>query len=164
VSDPSVRFEEIDSAVLQRIQEALQRQDPGGSKLEVFADGVMRRGNRLYVPVHPVGQPSTMFSFFHAVASAEVELRDQGLDVQLTPEYPQPYVVVANISGEHSPYIFLSKEGAEYDNLAELLGRDPSWTRQFVTIEGYPYEGPEDLATALREALYEHPEAKRLNI
>ena len=130
--------------------------------MEIVADGAMKRGDRLYVPVRPKGQPPTMFSFMHAVAGAEVELRDEGLDIILTPEYRQKYVVVARIAGEPAPFIYFSQDEAQLGDLARLLGRDLAGATGSVTFEDYPFDGPEDQDVAWREALNEHPTAKIL--
>jgi len=162
MSDQQAQFAEISPIVSQRIIEALHHHQAETGPLEMVTDGAMRRGTRLYVPVRPKEQPPTMFSFMHAVASAELELRDGGLDIQLTPEFRQRYVVVANLAGDRTPYIYLSEEGAEYDDLARLLGKGATWERQTAIIEGYPFDGPDDRESAWQEALKEHPTAKAL--
>jgi hypothetical protein len=162
MSDQLAQFADISPSVSQRILEVLQHHQAEAGPLEMVADGAMRRGTRLYVPVRPEEQPPTMFSFMHAVASAELELRDGGLDIQLTPEFRQRYVVVATVAGDLTPYIYLSEEGAEYDDLERLLAKESGWGRDAVMIEGYPFDGPEDQESAWQEALAEHAAAKVL--
>jgi hypothetical protein len=154
---------DLDSAVLKSIQDALHHFDHETGPLQVLSEGVRKKGNRLYVPIRPERHPPTMFSFLYAIAGAEVELRDAGLDVQLTPEYAQPYVVVAQIRGDPKRYIYFSQEGQEYDDLAKLLGREVKWSKETVMIEGYPFDGPEDRDKALQEALTEYPNSTVLN-
>lgn len=163
MSDQLVHFTDISPSVSQRILEALQHHEAESGPLEVVADGAMLRGTRLYVPIRPVKHPPTMFSFMHAVAGAEVELRDGGLDIQLTPEFRQPLVVVAKVPGDETPYIYLSEEGAEYDDLSRLLAKEPTLGPETATVEGYPFDGPEDEELARKEALTEHPTAKTLS-
>jgi len=163
MSDQQAQFAEISPSLSQRILEALNHHGAESGPLEMVADGAMMRGNRIYVPVRPIRAPSTVFSFMHAVASAEVELRDGGIDIRLTPDFRQPFVVVAQIGGEQTPYIYLSEEGNEYDDLARLLGKGPTLRRETVAIEGYPFDGEDDRESAWNEAMAEHPTAKVLS-
>lgn len=162
MSDQLAQFVEINPSVSQRIMEALRHHDSESGPLEMVASGAMLKGARLYVPVRPIKHPPTVFSLMHAVAGAEVELRDGGLDIHLTPEFRQPFVVVANVAGDPSPYIYISEEGSEYADLARFLGRGPALGPETVMIEGYPFDGPEDRESAWQEASSEHPTAHAL--
>jgi hypothetical protein len=163
VNGSSVSFVSLDAATLSRVQGALRRIEPvAGAPLEIVVDAIMIRGDRYYVPVRPKDEPKSMFSFFEAVAGAEVQLRSEGLDIQLTPEYAQPYVVAASFGTRDQDYLYLSREGEEYGDLGRLLGVNLPVPGEHIMIEGFPYDGQEDRERAIREARSEHPNATLL--
>jgi hypothetical protein len=123
MSEQYANVEKLSPNLRSQILKAFQHFESEPGEL-VVANEATRRGGRLYVPVRSVNTPPTMFSFYHALAGAEVELRDSGLDIELTPEYRQQFVVVAHVQGHETPFIYVSEEGNEYDELAKLLERD----------------------------------------
>ncbi len=122
---------DLDPSTLEQVRLSLSRFRSEVGELEIVAERASRRGNRVYIPVRSIVQPPTMFSLLYAVAGAEVELRDLGLDVELLPEYRQSYIVVAQVSGQPSEYIYESAEGREYDDFSALTGRSPYADWQF---------------------------------
>jgi hypothetical protein len=163
MSEHRGQTEEITPDLSQKIVRALQHYKVEAGELEIAEHRAVRRGQRLYVRVRPANEPPAMYAFYHAVAGAEIEVRDQGLDIELTPEYRQKFIVVAELAGDSSRYIYESQEGAEYDDLAKLLGFGPAWDGREAKIEGYPFEDGDERESALREASKEYPEAKRLS-
>lgn len=162
MSDSSVTFAPLDEATLRRVADALHEHEAESGPMEIDEEGIMARGDRHYVPVRPKDQPKSIFSFFEAVAGAEVQLRNEGIDVLLTPEYPQPYVVVAEITATNAKYLYLSRDGDEYEDLGRLLGIILPTPGSDVEIEGFPYDGPEDRERATEEVRAEHPTATLL--
>lgn len=128
-------------------------------ELTLNKEGVMRRGNVIYIPVKPGVYPSRLFAFLDALSQAEMDLRDEGLDVRLTPEVRQRMVYVANVPGD-GEYVFISTDGDEYEELERALGREvPSGT----SFEGVPFDGEEE-DEVKHEVLVQHPDARRIGL
>jgi|GEM_PF-4368404 len=127
--------------------------------MDAVWDDATIHGDRIYLPIRWKTRPRTRFEFVYAISGAEVELRDEGIDIELVPEYRQAYIVVAHVHGEPEPFMFESEEGREYDDLATLTGHKVIPGKE-INIEGYPFDNPAEKEIALREAQAEYPNAK----
>ncbi len=78
-----------EQAILERVNDLLKDQHPGGVNLHALTDEVHRRGDYLYIPVQPSRQPRSTFEYYEALAEVETELSDkERLKIILIPALP----------------------------------------------------------------------------
>jgi hypothetical protein len=123
---------------------------------------VHRRNGDYAILVAPVHYPERMFDFFGALADAEIELRDAGLQVRLMPNVRQKLLVVLRSDRAPEPYrerdvAFLSTDGSEWSDYAHLVGLGEI-VRSGV-LEGYPFDSSAELREAIGEVRALHPDA-----
>lgn len=153
-------FDDLSPDLTARIEAALAHYAGPFGVIRIVPDGVMLRRGRRYVPVSPDKYPRSFFSFLDAIARAEIELRDSGEDVTLTPAIKQRMVVVASLPPDGKEFLYLSTDGNEFDDLARLL--ELRGLFDITAIEAFAYDDPEELAGALEQARNKHPKAEVL--
>ena len=78
-----------EQAILEKVNDLLKDQHPGGVSLHALAGQIQRRGEYLHIPVQPSSKVRSTFEFYEALANVETELSDnQKLKVILVPDYP----------------------------------------------------------------------------
>lgn len=107
--------------------------------------------------VRPEEYPEAMYAFISALAKAEINLRDSGLKVLLTPDVQQRMLVIGQPQGR-GKIAFLSLDGNEQKDLAAIF-EVPVESLLATPIEGYAYDSKNDLDEALQEAKTDHPDA-----
>jgi hypothetical protein len=144
------------------ISRALVENDQGFN-LTIEDHGIAKRGDRWYVPIKPNNYPEKMFDYYGALARAEIEVRDQGFDIQLTPSVKQRMLVVYEFLGEKPEGVphevaLKSHDGDEYQDLERRFPSSKGIGS--VLYEGYPYDSDQDLSEVKEEVRRLHPNAQ----
>ena len=75
-----------DRQILEMVRERLKACPLEGMTVEALAEGMERRGTRLYIWVSPSEQPERTFAYYDALAEVETLLSmDDGIEVELIP-------------------------------------------------------------------------------
>ncbi len=141
------------SVVRDRLDRALGRRFAS----EVGWERAQVHNGSLVVPVAPHTYPDSLYPFFEALATAEIELRDGGLAVQLVPDIRQKLLVVA-CRPDQRPLAYLSRDGEEETDLGAIMGcqgADIEWVR----YDAFAYDSSEEYAEVLAAAERKHPDA-----